>query len=89
MLGHSNTVNHLCQKKYQTDHGLKMELVCLHTYKRQNYIVTVDYYLNFIEMDKLRDTSSRTTIKVLKTHFLRHGIPDVLVSDNGPQYVSE
>ena len=61
----------------------------LFTYKRQDYIVIVDYFLNFIEMNQLRDTSSRTTIKVLKTHFSRHGIPDVLVSDNGPQYVSE
>jgi len=40
-------------------------------------------------MDRLRDTSSRTTIKALKSHFSRHGIPDILISDNGPQYASE
>ena len=39
-------------------------------------------------MDRLKDSSSRTTIKVLKTYFARHGIPDVLVSDNSPQYSS-
>ena len=60
----------------------------LFTYNSQNYIVTVDYYPNFIEMYRLRDTSSRTVIKALKTHFSRHGIPDILVSDNGPQYSS-
>ena len=28
-------------------------------------------------------------IKKLKAHFARHGIPDVVVSDNGPQFSSE
>ena len=61
----------------------------LFVFNNQTYIVAVDYYSNFIEMDRLRDASSRTTIKVLKTYFARHGIPDVLMSDNGPQYASE
>ena len=60
----------------------------LFTFNNQSYLVTVDYYSNFIEMDRLRETSSRSIIKALKTHFSRHGIPDVLISDNGPQYSS-
>ena len=61
----------------------------LFMYNNQTYITAVDYFSNFIEMDRLRDSSSRTTIKALKTYFSRHGIPDVLVSDNGPQYSSD
>ena len=61
----------------------------LFTFKNQTYIVAVDYYSNFIEMDRLRESSSKTTIKALKTYFSRHGVPDVVVSDNGPQYSSE
>ena len=53
----------------------------LFTFKNQTYIVAVDYYSNFIEMDRLRESSSKMTIKALKTYFSRHGIPDVVVSD--------
>ena len=38
----------------------------LFTFSNQTYIVAVDYYSNFIEMDRLRESSSRTTIKLLK-----------------------
>ena len=61
----------------------------LFTFKNQIYMVTVDYYSNFIKMDRLRNSSSRTVIKVLKMHFSRHGIPEVLISDNSPQYSSQ
>ena len=35
----------------------------LFTFKNQIYMVTVGYYSNFIEMDRLRNSSSRTVIK--------------------------
>ena len=38
----------------------------LFMFNNQTYIVAVDYYSNFIEMDRLRDYSSKTTIKVLR-----------------------
>ncbi len=53
-----------------------------------NYLVLVDYYSNFIEVDKLSETTSETVINCCKCHFARHGIPDVFVSDNGPQFSS-
>ena len=56
--------------------------------KGRNYLVTVDYYSQFIELDYLPETNSATVIAKLKHHFARHGIPDVVVSDNGPQYAS-
>ena len=58
------------------------------TIKGRNYLVTVDYYSQFIELDYLPETNSATVITKLKHHFARHGIPDVVVSDNGPQYAS-
>ena len=48
----------------------------------------VDYFSNFIELDYLPDTSSLTVIRKLKMHFARHGVPNCLVTDNGPQYIS-
>ena len=53
-----------------------------------NYIVTVDYMSKFIEVDKLQDMSSASTIDALKRQFSVHGLPEVLRSDNGPQYAS-
>ena len=35
------------------------------------------------------DTNSKSIINKLKGHFARYGIPDCLVSDNGPQFTSE
>ena len=54
----------------------------------KDYLVTVDYYSRYFEVDALPDTRSSTVIRKLKAHFARHGIPDVLHSDNAMQYAS-
>ena len=51
-----------------------------------NYIVVVNYYSNFFEIDKLNDTLSNTVIHKVKGQFARHGIPEIVVTDNGPQF---
>ena len=56
--------------------------------KGRNYLVVVDYYSNFLEVEYLRSTGSSQTINKLKQIFARWGIPRELVSDNGPQLVS-
>ena len=48
----------------------------------------MDYFSDFFELDHLRGTSSVYVIKKLKGHFARRGIPEQLVTDNGPQFVS-
>ncbi|CAC5423216.1 unnamed protein product [Mytilus coruscus] len=54
-----------------------------------DYRITVDYYSSFFEIDRMYDTSSKTVISKLKQHFARWGIPEKVISDNGPQYSSE
>ena len=49
------------------------------------YMVVVDYYLRYIEICPLPDTTSSSVIKGLREIFARHGIPEVLITDNGPQ----
>lgn len=55
----------------------------------RNFLVLVDYYSGFIEVEQLRDTKSEVIIKLCKSQFARYGIPDTLVTDNGPQFSSE
>ena len=52
------------------------------------YIVVVDCFSFYIEILKLTKTTSASIISALKTIFSRHGVPDTLVTDNGPQYAS-
>ena len=54
----------------------------------KNYLVTVDHFSNFIEVGKLPDTLSGTVVKKLKVHIARYRQPDIVVSDNGPQFLS-
>ena len=62
----------------------------LFTLKNTNYLLVVDYYSRYVEVITLRgSTSSKSVIAALKTMFARHGIPDELRSDNGPQYHSD
>ena len=55
----------------------------------KDYLVTIDYYSNFWEVDRLPNTKASTTILKLKSHFARYGIPDQVMSDNGPQFTSD
>ena len=53
-------------------------------YGRQ-YLTTADYYSSLFEVSKLETTDSKTVVEKLKMQFSRHGIPEKVVSDNGPQ----
>ena len=58
----------------------------LFTYAGRSYLITVDYYSGFWELDTVPDTSSDTIVKHSKAHFARYGIPERVISDNGPQF---
>ena len=51
-------------------------------------IVVCDYFSNYLEVESLKTVTSRAVIRQLTAMFARHGIPDVVVSDNGPQFAS-
>lgn len=50
--------------------------------------MTVDHYSRYFELDKLSSTTSTAVITKLKVAFARHGVPEDVISDNGPQYSS-
>ena len=54
-----------------------------------NYLVMVNHYSDYIELDSLSgNTSATSVIRVMKRQFARHGIPDELITDNGSQFES-
>lgn len=55
----------------------------------QHYLVLVDSYSGWFEIDLLRDMTSATVITKLKRHFSVHGCPHRLLSDNAAQYTSQ
>lgn len=54
-----------------------------------HYLVTVDYYSRYIEVQKLQSTTAPSVVTALKAVFTRYGIPAVVMSDNGPQFMSK
>ena len=53
-----------------------------------HFLLTVDYFSRYPEVTRLTTTTSAAVIASMKAVFARHGIPEVVRSDNGPQYSS-
>ena len=54
-----------------------------------SYLIPVDYFSCYIEVAVMQKTTkSHDVIRALKVIFVRHGIPEEVRSDNGPQYAS-
>ena len=48
----------------------------------------MDYYSRYYEIDVLRSTVTSKVISSLEEMFARHGLPESLMSDNGPQFIA-
>ena len=53
------------------------------------YLIVTDYYSRWFEIKELRNETSQVVIQALKELFAIHGIPDLIISDNGPQYSAD
>lgn len=49
-------------------------------------LVVSDYFSNFIEVSRFHAVTTKALVRELKTIFARCGIPEILVTDNGPQF---
>ena len=52
------------------------------------YFVLVDAYSKYPEVIQMRSTTAEATVRVLREIFSRHGLCEILVTDNGPQFTS-
>lgn len=55
----------------------------------QYIVVLVDYFTKWVEAKPLQRIESKDIIQFLTDVFSRHGIPEILVTDNGPQFISK
>lgn len=92
---------HICQKYQNSQKSEPMiphriervpwyKLGCdIFHFNNEAYLLTVDYYSKFFEITNLKhDMSSENVILSLKQIFSRFGIPNIVVSDNGPEFNS-
>ena len=57
-------------------------------FRDRHYLIKVDYFSNFIEVEHMICTTSNTIVK-LKQQFARYGIPKLIIPDSGPQFTAE
>ena len=55
----------------------------------KDYLIVTDYYSYYPEVYELKRTNALNVIHATKEAFSRHGIPEVVISDNGSQYTSK
>ena len=61
----------------------------LYDFQWRKYFIVVHYYSRWFDIKKLFEETSHSVIKALREVFATHGIPDVIMSDNGPQCSAE
>ena len=53
-----------------------------------DYVITVDYYSRFFEVNQLNTKTSKEVIRKVQSHLAHHDIPDQILSDNGHPFSS-
>ena len=53
------------------------------------FMIIVDTHSKWLEVVKMASTTTEKTLDVLRNMFARYGLPEQIVSDNGPQFVSK
>ena len=57
--------------------------------EKRKFLVTVDHYSDFFEVDLLKSLTPNSTITVCKKNFSRHGKPQLVITDNGTNFVNK
>lgn len=58
-------------------------------FEGQMWLIVIDACSKWPEVIAMTSTTTEKTIAVLRSMFSRYGIPDQIVSDNGPQFTAE
>jgi transposase InsO family protein len=66
----------------------RIDIDMLITHKGQTYMAVSDVYSRWLEIVKMPTTTATTVIASLKVMFARWGFPDVIMCDNGTEFIS-
>jgi transposase InsO family protein len=55
----------------------------------KDYLIVTDYYSRYIEICNMPSTTSSATTRALMSLYARHGLPEEIGTDNGPQFTSQ
>ncbi len=58
-------------------------------FMKRMFFIIVDAHSKWPEVCIMKSTTAEKTVQALREIFSRNGIPDQIVSDNGPQFISE
>jgi len=58
-------------------------------YRGTMWLLVIDAYSKWPEVHAMSATTAQATVQQLRKIFAIHGLPQMIVSDNGPQFVSE
>ncbi|GFR59564.1 Pol polyprotein [Elysia marginata] len=82
------TLNEKCTFAVPKDYPFQKVGMDLFEWKGQQYLLIVDYFSGWIELALLKRTSLHSTIEHRKSIFSRYSIPELVISNNGPQLAS-
>ena len=84
-----------CQQKhlftfgnFHRNHGSRLHIDHAGPFLGKDFFVLIDAYSKWLEVHIVNSTSSEVTIQKLQQIFSTHGLPEQIVSDNGPAFTS-
>ena len=78
----------LCSWQWPTRPWSRIHIDFAGPMDNRTFLVIIDAHSKWIEVFPMNSTTSTATIQVLRTTFSRYGLPESIVSDNGPQFTS-
>lgn len=57
-------------------------------FESHTYLITTDRYSDFIEVDEVENTLASIIVTITEAHFARHGVPETILTDYGPQFIA-
>ena len=76
-------------REWPTNPWARVHLDYAGPFQGRMFLVLVDAHSKWMEVAPVTTSSSTMTIEKLRTFFATHGIPQKIVTDNGPQFTSK